>query len=141
MRSNAPAATKDESARITACKESGCVACLMEGKAVVYGDYHHFKTGGKRAGHRFGCCLCKWHHVGDQNEGHDLQMMEAIHGPSLARTSKAFHLRYGSDQSIQDFEDRLIGWPMQIIKRVRNAAKSRCTRSKKTVPRSASGFS
>lgn len=102
---NLPPQTPDERARIDQIVRHGCVACKMEGDK-CFTEIHHLLVGGRRVGHRFTIGLCDHHHrTGQQPE----------RGPSLAKGSKPFHDRYGTDQYLLFYQDRLIGWPCVII--------------------------
>lgn len=110
--------TKEEEARIIACKEGPCVACLVWaegdeaplGFAPVYGcDFHHFLSGGRRRGHMFGIGLCAHHHRGVPNWGCTVKEMRAHYGPSLMDGSKLFHAAYGSDDELLAGQDLLLG--------------------------------
>ena len=101
--------TKEEEARIIACKEGSCVACLAWaesdqaplGFAPVHGcDYHHILSGGRRIGHMSGMGLCAWHHRGVPSWGCTVKEMRAHYGPSLMDGSKLFHAAYGSDDEL-----------------------------------------
>jgi hypothetical protein len=59
-------------------------------------------------GHDFTIPLCGWHHVGRPPEGHDSKWAETNLGPSLAKQSKKFREKYGSDQHLLDYTNGLI---------------------------------
>lgn len=108
-----------EEARIIACKESGCIACLShalrnpeyKGWQPDYGcDYHHMLSGGRRRGHRYGIGLCPWHHRAVCDFSANAATMRAWAGPSLMDGSKKFHEAYGSDDELLKMQDELIGW-------------------------------
>lgn len=110
--------TKREADRIVACKEGPCVACMLRHdrwgmsawRIHIGGDYHHLKSGNIRRGHRYGVCLCKWHHVGHPIAGMTPQETRHKYGPSLMDGSRLFHAEYGSDDELLEFQDELIGW-------------------------------
>lgn len=110
--------TKREEARIVACKEGPCVACIVQSRThgmphwrVHFGgDYHHTKSGNIRRGHRHGFLMCKWHHVGHPVVAFTAAETRAIYGPSLMDGSRLFHEHYGDDDSLIAMQDRLIGW-------------------------------
>lgn len=107
--------TKAEEARIVACKEAQCVACYVwRGKIDknLRGecDYHHFKSGNIRRGHRYGIGLCGWHHRGIPSESILSAPMRKICGPSLMDGSRLFHETYGSDDELLAIQDEMIGW-------------------------------
>ncbi|MFL9582385.1 Ref family recombination enhancement nuclease [Stenotrophomonas sp. AB1(2024)] len=101
--------TNAEAARIMACKEGPCVACLAwaEGDQAPLGftpvcgcDYHHLLSGGRRRGHMFGVGVCPWHHRGVPNWGCTVKEMRVHYGPSLMDGSRLFHAAYGSDDEL-----------------------------------------
>lgn len=110
-----PAMTGEERERVARCKTFGCIACRNDGQftSEFGAEYHHLLVGGIRAGHRFGIALCTAHHRGGQ-----------CTGVSLAAGSKPFHARYGGDQALLDYQDRLIGWePVKLPTRRLKARK------------------
>lgn len=121
-----PAATPEESARIEACKRGRCLACLLQDNVSEDEEYHHFKSGNVRIGHRFGVCLCMWHHRGLPRHGCTHEFMREAYGPSLAEGSKTFHARYGDDAFLLQMQDVLIGWPQTKFPARRIRAKSSC---------------
>ena len=97
MKSKTP--TKAESRwMLTIKQEIGCIACRIDKRGYVPADAHHILSGGKRRGHEFTIPLCLWHHRGQGI--FSPRIMEQGFGPSLAHNSKAFHLRYGSDDEL-----------------------------------------
>jgi hypothetical protein len=90
----------------------GCVACRKDGLVNRQYEHHHLnfngKAGQKRLGHDFTIPLCGWHHVGRPPEGHDSKWAETNLGPSLAKQSKKFREKYGSDQHLLDYTNALI---------------------------------
>jgi hypothetical protein len=110
--------TKAEEARIVACKEGPCVACLVWsesdeapiGFAVVHGcDYHHTLSGGRRRGHMYGIGLCAYHHRGVPNWGCTVKEMRVHYGPSLMDGSKVFRDAYGTDDELLAGQNLLLG--------------------------------
>lgn len=137
MRSKAPPATAEESERIRLAKARGCIACLIEGLGLWCGptEYNHNNVGGRvRAGHRHGYALGTWHHRGIVKDGVAHEQMRLRYGPSLAEGSKTFHARYGSDQALQDYQDRLLGLEPVLIARARRPH-SPTARPAKMLPR------
>lgn len=105
------APNREDTRRIFACKEFGCIACFMEHRVrCPGGDYHHFPLG-TNSSHRYGVCLCPWHHVGAVDEGQTVKSMTEMRGPSLRHNKRAFVARYGDDQHLQNKTDDAIGWP------------------------------
>lgn len=110
--------TAAEAARIVACKEGLCVACVIWGEMpgvpwnfMVHPgcDYHHLLSGGRRRGHMFGVGLCGWHHRGLVGFGCTHEEMRAHYGPSLAEGSKPFHATFGSDDQLIARQDQMLG--------------------------------
>jgi len=110
--------TAAEAARIVACKEGLCVACVIRSEhddspqffMVHPGcDYHHLLSGGRRIGHMAGVGLCGWHHRGLVNWGCTHQEMRAHYGPSLMDGSKTFHAAFGSDADLLARQDKMLG--------------------------------
>ena len=110
--------TKREAERIVACKEGPCVYCARWSQlhpfgrvSIVYGcDFHHFKSGNIRRGHRYGVGACVWHHRGIPPEGFSSAQARDQMGPSLMDGSRLFHETYGSDDELLEIQDELIGW-------------------------------
>lgn len=110
--------TAEESARIVACKEGECVACLiwMESGQAPVGfipargcDYHHLKSGNIRRGHAFGVGLCGWHHRMLVDYGMTHAEMRAEFGPSLMDGSRTFAQVYGGDAALLERQALLLG--------------------------------
>lgn len=138
-----PAPTADEKRRQDACRKSGCIACFLDGKrSLEPRETHHLKVGNLRAGERFTVCLCAWHH-----QGHRPAVAKSEIGPSLAKSPRDFHLRYGSDQALLDAQDRRIDHPTALIALERRPGRQQptgktghkrgmnCLPTSKTVPR------
>lgn len=99
-------ATQEELERLAAVRAMPCIACQIFG---VYNqpfptEVHHQNLGGKagqrRLGHMNSVPLCSWHHVGTVTPGVNSITMNALYGPSLARQSKRFRERYGTDDEL-----------------------------------------
>lgn len=78
----------------------GCLPCLLEDWFNMHPDYHHVVEGRKRLGHMVGFGMCLWHHRGevDNNwKGKKKEQIEALIGPSFARSKKVFIGRYGPE--------------------------------------------
>lgn len=150
-----PTATVDELRRMAACRRAGCLACLLDGMNGGCGpvEYHHFKLGGRVAGHRHGIALGIYHHQGRKPITGSFDEIAAKFGPSLARNPRAFHARYGSNQELQDAQDKRIGWapvPIQRQKgpgigqptfKTKHKNGSATSASRKTIPRGQRGCS
>ena len=87
-----------------ACRQNGLHRCDGEGS-----DAHHLLNGGRRRGHEFTIALCPWHHRGVPPEGTAGCIGAAlVFGPSLALSSREFHIFYGSDDELLETQNRLI---------------------------------
>ena len=97
-----------------AIREIGCIACLSDGRGYVPCEKHHLLTtglhgNGKRRGEQATVGLCSYHHRGI---GAPVDYL----GPSLAREARAFRARYGSDDALLAYQDRLIGeWASRTV--------------------------
>jgi hypothetical protein len=100
--------------RFRRLKELGCIACWYERLARPPGppEIHHLNLGGKagqkRRGDEFTIPLCAWHHQGRLLPGRTSIDMFALFGPSLARQSRAFRERYGTDDELLSLVNRRI---------------------------------
>lgn len=82
-----------------------CIACEKEKMAQPSRtEEHHLNTGGragqKRRGDDYSIPLCGWHHRGAISPGRTASWMAYFFGPSLARSSKRFRDRYGTDDEL-----------------------------------------
>ncbi len=125
------AATKTEKARMARIVELGCVACRKEGlrtNACGFPTAHHLLDGGVRRGHAFTICLGRWHHQGDPPQRLDGEAAKFLgtvpshpavkrcvtggatkfFGPSLYHDARAFHARYGSDDELLAYQNKLL---------------------------------
>lgn len=87
--------------------EIGCIACRKEGFGMVQAEEHHLLTtglhgNGKRRGDDFTIGLCAYHHRGVPGS------YAGIKGPSYTNQSRAFRERYGSDDELLAYQNRLI---------------------------------
>lgn len=113
-----PPPTADELARWDAMRRDGrCSACANAGEEI----HHLLSGGGLRLGHRYTVLLCRH-----------------CHSHVKARTFKVHY----PDGWMLGVQDARISWPeVEFPKtRARNPARSRCTASRKTVPRPTGGF-
>lgn len=102
--------TPAEAARLEAVRALPCLACMMALRVQVQRtEAHHQLSGNVRIGHDATIPLCEWHHQGKlPNPKVNSAQMEASHGPSLARSSKAFHARFGTDAELLDRTNKLL---------------------------------
>ncbi len=109
--------TKAQVERFEALKELGCIACIktLGIRALHCGptEIHHLNLGGKagqkRLGHDFTIPLGPWHHRAVLALGWTSSESARFYGPSLAKQSKAFRERYGSDGELLAEVNKLIG--------------------------------
>ena len=99
MQHSTPPPTADDQKRFDRLKEIGCIACRAWGFH-SHADIHHLLSGNRRRGHAETIPLCRWHHVGVSDQQRDAKRMAIILGPSLARESKRFHERFGTDDEL-----------------------------------------
>lgn len=95
-------ATKADKARFEAIKSLGCLACRKLNLPMQCGvtEAHHLLSGGKRRGHADSIPLGRWHHRGIPWTTLNSRQMTEQFGPSLAKGSKPFHARFGSDNEL-----------------------------------------
>jgi hypothetical protein len=90
----------------------GCVACRKDGRFNFNTQTHHLNLGGragqKRIGHDATIPLCAWHHTGLPPNGKDSKWATQFMGPSLAKSSKAFRERYGTDEELLSLTNDLL---------------------------------
>jgi hypothetical protein len=96
-------------------KEMGCIACRLEGERLAQcgpTEIHHLNEGGKagqkRRGDEFTIALGKWHHQGVSVGNATNAGMARLFGPSLAKQSREFRKRYGSDDELLAKTDQRI---------------------------------
>lgn len=107
MRHSTGKPTKAEAERMERLKRMWrCIACERNG----YVEIHHLLSGNKRRGHMFTIPLCRWCHRGQSTpfSTETVKGLEANVGPSLARTSKKFHERYGTDDELLERTNQLL---------------------------------
>lgn len=112
----APVITMSRAARakrFEKLKSSPCIACKKEGRINTQVDIHHLNLGGhagqERRGDAYTIPLCLWHHRGIPAQVGNSKMARELLGPSLAKQSKAFRERYGTDDDLLAEVNSLIG--------------------------------
>jgi hypothetical protein len=107
--------TAAESARIVLVKKLGCICCMLNVQFWMPVPYrgvceaHHLLSGGLRRGHLFTIGLCRWHHQAvPPRERMSESAAIAVYGPSVATGSKPFHVTYGSDDELLEFQNALL---------------------------------
>jgi len=88
-------------------QETGCVSCIQLGIFGNPGDVHHLLYAGKRISHQHTICLCTWHHRGHHDVLSDKLAYERF-GPSLAKTKKEFHDKFGDNEDLLWFQNELL---------------------------------
>jgi len=88
--------------------ELGCVPCILDGRFGEPPDIQHVVTGGRRVGHDATYACCPWHHRGITKNGLNERQMEAAFGPSLARSRRQYHARYGSEAELLAAQNALV---------------------------------
>lgn len=105
--------TKAQRARFDAIHEAGCIVAHKLGLGHVHPDIHHLTTGGKhgqkRRGHDFTIGLNSWSHRGVPLPGWNAANCRRVFGPSYAIEPRAFRERFGDDDALLAYQDRLIG--------------------------------
>ena len=97
--------TKADRARFDAFRRIGCVACRKL-RITRDADVHHLLSGGKRRGHQYTIPLCPWHHRSQAFVSR--AEAERVMGPSLALSPRKFRERFGSDEELLQYTNRLI---------------------------------
>lgn len=96
--------TKAQALRLARVAAMRCIACEREGVSQPWQtEVHHLVDKGSRkhsGGHDATIPLCAWHHRGLCKENVSGQGMDTLYGPSLARTKRAFVIRYGTEREL-----------------------------------------
>jgi hypothetical protein len=105
----------ERGARFEALRRIGCIACRkLRFRVPQVIEIHHQNAGGhagqKRLGDDFTIPLCGWHHRREPLAGRTVSYMALTFGPSLAGSSKAFRLEFGTDAELLAKANQLIGW-------------------------------
>ena len=107
MRSSLGKPTKKEKERIDRFSVVGCVACRST--LGVYNsqyDIHHIIRGNRRVGHWFTIPLCPQHHRNIYDRDGEWT--------SIAHGSKAFERIHGSEESLWEKTQYLLGLPREM---------------------------
>ena len=119
FRRRIPRPTRDEAERERRAREIGCLCCYLneqQGLAAApsYDTKQHCNLGGLHGapnlGERYTFILCAWHHCAILPEGWTTSAATDCFGPSLAKGSKPFRARYGSDEELIALTDTLTGY-------------------------------
>lgn len=107
--------TDEQAWRLVTVKKLSCICCMLnreKGRPTAYFgacDAHHLLSGGRRRGHDFTIGLCKWHHQADPPyAGMGERKAIETFGPSVATGSKPFHVMYGRDDELLEFQNELL---------------------------------
>lgn len=97
--------------RFDAIWEIGCIACRMAGYCRRT-QAHHQNLGGhagqKQLGDMQTVGLCPWHHQGHCDPGYCADEMTIKLGPSMQHQPVAFRERFGSDEKLLTYQNKLI---------------------------------
>ena len=108
-----PPPTSSDVRRFSAIKELGCIACRLREVGRIWPEIHHLtvtgRHGGKRRGHEASVGLCPWHHRGIPFLGLTLGSTEAVAGPSMKHTPRAFREEFGQDERLLEYQNGLLG--------------------------------
>jgi len=89
-----------------------CVACQqLSGVPLAYPegcDVSHLKSGDRRIGHQATLLECPWHHRGVPPFGYTQQGARKVWGPSRAKSTRAYHAAFGSDEELLKLTNRAI---------------------------------
>lgn len=121
FRRRIPKPTADEAERERRARVIGCICCLLnaeagQARAPSYDTKQHCNLGGLHGapnlGERFTFIACAWHHLGELplDRGYTTSTMSLLFGPSLAKGSKPFRARYGTDAELIALTDQLTGF-------------------------------
>jgi hypothetical protein len=109
----------DRIERFAGLKAMGCVACLIMRITPCGNEIHHLNSFGhagmERRGDRYTISLGAWHHRGEPPEGMTATQAEAKYGPSLARSSKRFREKFGSDDELLSQTDERLAQLLPAI--------------------------
>ena len=110
MKRAIPKPTPEQQARQDKARAMGCIACRMDGVANQCGwsQIHHQTQSGRQLGQDETVCLGAWHHMGQCLPGYTSTDMKIEFGPSLAKGSKPFYERYGTNAEQLEYQNRII---------------------------------
>lgn len=91
-----------------------CVCCEIEKMEQPNPtEEHHLNLGGyagkKRLGDDYSVPLCGWHHRSVIQPGRTASLMDALWGPSMARTKRQFRKTYGPDDYLLKITNERLG--------------------------------
>lgn len=103
--------TPEQQARQDKCRNFGCIACIRDGNVNLCGsdEIHHLTVSGRTISQDHTIALGQWHHRAICKNGFTSTQMERKFGPSLAKGSKTFHARYGTNDDLLKYQNELIG--------------------------------
>ena len=82
-------------------REIGCILCLREGQRTPP-EIHHISGCKTQDDHANTLALCYWHHMADQ------QNPPEVRYTSRHPNKAAFERRYGTEQELLEYQNRLI---------------------------------
>lgn len=91
---------KDREWRFYQLKRMHCMVCPGCGPTEIHHQNLGGRAGNKRLGDEYTIPLGAWAHRGVTLPGYTVAQMEDEFGPSLARSSKRFRERYGTDEML-----------------------------------------
>jgi hypothetical protein len=96
-----PACTKKEQERQDRAREIGCICCIINGSEQGGAtEIHHITRSGFTQSQDESVALCSWHHRSVCLPYMNSTQMHMKYGPSLAKGSKPFYLRYGNADAL-----------------------------------------
>lgn len=105
---------REDQERLDRIHELPCVACEIYHADMSGGrvEAHHLVDKGNReasGGHQATIPLCAWHHRGEPPRL-DLRPSQcfSLFGPSLARSKRAFYLRFGDERELLQRTNRML---------------------------------
>jgi hypothetical protein len=114
----------EQQSRQDRCRAAGCIHCRLETRAraghvnfynlQVFGtgmpvEIHHQTYQGRQLGQDETVASCSWHHRAICLPNVNSTQMLNLYGPSLAKGSKPFTQRYGTNAEQLDYQNALIG--------------------------------
>lgn len=110
MRSPLGPPSHAQQARFRIIYQLGCLPCTLDGHMNVPCQVHHVLRGQRRVSHDHTYGNCPWHHNGERiGWAQQLPFCELDkRRPSLARTPRAYHERYGPEDFLVLVQNQLI---------------------------------
>lgn len=103
---------KQDRERFEAIRETGCIACLVQGHPNAQTSVEHITDRGRRVGgaeqHQHSIGLCAWHHFGTLYGALSAAQMTEWLGPSLALGRVPFEDFFGPEELLLQVQNELI---------------------------------